>query len=83
MNFPSPAKRVSFRPGCDSEAGRFEALLVDLAFGPHEQASVLVVVGDEAVDVSLQLFNTLKDAPLRDWALRMENQISIWLSHEV
>jgi len=37
----------------NGEAG-FEPFLVDFAFGPVERAGVLVVAGDEAVDVSFE-----------------------------
>ncbi len=59
-----------------------EALLADFGFSPEERLCGLIVSFDEGVDVGDEFLRLVKDAPLSDFADRIENQISIWLSQE-
>jgi len=61
---------------------RFEAFLVDGALGPAERVSVLVVACNEAVDMLHEFLDTAEGIPCSDWLARMEDQISIWFSHD-
>ena len=56
---------------------------MDGAFGPDERAGVIVVAGDEFVDMGHQFSHVAeRSAPLRDLPAKIENQISIWFSQE-
>jgi len=48
-----------------------------LSISPGEWLGGLVVGCDKGIDVILQLLDGMKEAPLRDWLCRIENQISI------
>jgi hypothetical protein len=61
----------------------FEALLVDLGFGPDERPGGLIVVGDERVDVGDEFGNAGKGgAGERFCREDREPDFSIWLSQE-
>ena len=60
----------------------FEALLMDLGFGPDERFGIFIVFGNEGIDVLAKSATEVKDASLRDFPPRIENQISTWLSQE-
>ena len=43
----------------------------------------LVVAGDEGIDMRLELIDALEGRTAQRLSGRIENQISIWLSHDV
>jgi hypothetical protein len=55
---------------------------MDLGLGPKEGRCGLIVTFDEGVDVGDESLTLAKDAPVTDFEVRIENQISIWLSQE-
>ena len=55
---------------------------MDLGLGPDERLGVDIIGGDEGVDVAVNSFRLLKEAPESALAARIENQISIWLSQD-
>jgi hypothetical protein len=55
---------------------------VDVGFGPEEGSDGLVVVGDEGVDVGDELLDAGERGAAERLPVRIENQISIWLSQE-